>query len=72
MTNRGKRIGEPATTLLVTIIALGPALMMTPSLIFAAMETYTLEPEHTTIGFRVSHLAFSRGRRVLTAVRPPA
>jgi len=60
MKNRGKGVGELATTMLVATVALGSALMMTPSLTFAALETYKLDPEHTTIGFRVSHLVFSK------------
>ena len=60
MKNRGKGVGELATTMLVATVALGSALMMTPSLTFAALETYKLDSEHTTIGFRVSHLVFSK------------
>ncbi len=60
MKNRGKGIGEIATGILVATSALVSALMMTSSLTFAALETYKLDPEHTTIGFRVSHLVFSK------------
>lgn len=60
MNNRDRWIRKSVAAPSVTALVLVAALAVAPSPALAAMETYKLDLEHTSIGFKVSHLVFSK------------
>ena len=42
------------------VLVLAAVLLLAAPPARAAMETYTIDPEHTNVGFRISHLVFSK------------
>jgi len=46
--------------ILPAVATLAAVLLLAAPPARAAMETYTIDPEHTNVGFRISHLVFSK------------
>jgi polyisoprenoid-binding protein YceI len=60
MKGPGRFIRTLAVSPAVAVLAALTVVAVPPPLARAATETYTIDPEHTSIGFRVSHLVFSK------------
>jgi polyisoprenoid-binding protein YceI len=50
----------PAHSILKAVLAAGLGVAFASAPASASMDTYTIDPEHTSIGFRVTHLVFSK------------